>query len=242
MLRRGGAQSRGNVEASALRPPRWAAQFLLFSCLVLRPVIVLAQAAAPADPMALPPAYPANITSPVPATADELHGKELLRALRGGGFLLFMRHAQAGDTRANCPDEAVLTEVGESQARTVGAAISQLKLPVMAVQASETCRARETANLLGVAPVAANPALNPGSIRGKPYDFLQKFSYLLVPPPSGSNLILVSHVQEAPTREDRILIELAEIVVYRAKAGTRAVPVARIPARAWKSLIAADAS
>lgn len=234
MLRRRGVPDSGDRAARRLRRAA--------CCIVLAVVACRVQAQPAPDPLALPQAYPPGTTSPVPEVADELRGKELVRALRGGGYLLFMRHAQAGDTRPDCPEEAVLTGTGEVQARAVGAAMRQLRLPVAAVQVSETCRARDTGNLLGLGPVSINAALNPGSIRGRPYDFSQKFSYLLVPPPAGSNLVLVSHVHDAPTRQDRVLIELAEIVVYRARTGARAVPVARIPAGAWNALIGAAAN
>ncbi len=213
---------------------------VLCACLVLSWASVRAQSAL--DPLTLPPAYAPDVTSPVIDPVDELRGKALLRAVRGGGYLLFMRHAHAGATLPACPDEASLTPAGETQARAVGAAIVQLKLPMLLVQSSQTCRSRDTAKLLGLGPVLENPALNPGSIRGKPYDFAQKFRFLLQPPPQGGNLILVSHVHDAPTRQDRILIDLAEVVVYRAQVGTRALPVARITPGAWNALLVADAT
>ena len=64
--------------------------------------------------------------------------------------------------------------------------------------------------------------------------------YLLQIPPTGSNLLLVSHVQGSRTPADVILIEPAELVVYRGVGLGKAEPLARIPLGAWKELFTAQ--
>jgi len=197
--------------------------------------------AEPTEAAILPIVYPPGITSPAIDPTVELQGAALLDALRAGGLILFMRHAQTGDPTPECPNESGLTPIGGLQSRIVGSALRRLKLPIQPLQASETCRARDTAVQLGLGAVEVNPELNPGSIKGRPYDYAQKFKFLMTLPPTGKNSLLVSHVHEAPVKEDRILIELAEVVVYRPRPGQRALAIARIPVAAWSTLLSPDA-
>lgn len=194
-------------------------------------------AASPAAPAASRPALP-----PFVAPEVRLQGLPLLQALRAGGFILFMRHAFAGPPTPACPEEAVLTEEGRAQARAVGAALRQLKVPVAQLQSSDTCRTRETASLLGLGPVATNHDLDPAARRRPVPAYAEQFRYLMQVPPPGGNLLLVSHVQGSDVVEERILIDLAEIVVYRWPGSGKAIPVARIPLQAWPMLAAADKS
>lgn len=169
--------------------------------------------------------------------AQELKGLALVKALRAGGFVLFMRHALTGWPKPSCPDEAALIEEGEDQARTVGAALRELKVPITVVRASETCRAKDTARLVDMGQVRTSADLNPTSMRPPVADYAQQFKYLLETPPDGGNALLVSHVQGSQKLEERILIEPAEIVVYRSRGAGMAEPLARIPLAAWAGLI-----
>ncbi len=169
--------------------------------------------------------------------AQELKGIALVKALRGGGFVLYMRHANAGDFKPSCPGESVLGIEGEAQARTVGAALRQLKVPIASVFASETCRAKETAQLLGAGTVSTRADLNPPASRPAAAEYAERFRFLLEQPPAGSNLLMVSHIQGARTPEESVLIELAEIAVYRYRGSGKAQVVARIPLAAWGALI-----
>ncbi len=196
-----------------------------------------AQPAAPNE--AATPAVRMRASPPFVEPGHELKGLALVTALRGGGYVLYMRHAAAGWARPECPDESGLTDAGEEQARQVGAALRDLKVPITEVRASETCRAKDTARLLDVGPVRTSADLNPTSMRRPVADYAQQFKYLLESPPPGSNILLVSHVQGSQTVEERILIELAEVVLYRFRGTGKAEPLARIPVAAWAGLIAA---
>ena len=82
---------------------------------------------APATPVA---PEPPPVILPLVNPADELKGRALVEALRAGGFVLYMRHAlQIPPTTEKC-DTPGLTPVGEEQARNVGAAIRELKIPI----------------------------------------------------------------------------------------------------------------
>ena len=166
----------------------------------------------------------------------ELKGAALVSALRTGGFVLFMRHADAGESRPECPNESSLTPEGEAEARQVGTGIKVLGIPISSIQVSQTCRTRQTAELLRAGPLSVNSDLNPPALRKLSADHPQRFDFLLQEPPPGSNILLVSHIQGATNPLHRILIDQAEIVVYQRGGEGTAVAVARIKAQAWADL------
>ncbi len=82
-----------------------------------------------------------------------LEGKALVEALRQGGYVLYLRHAstdfgqndEAMTDYANCAQQRNLTDAGRAEARAIGAAIKELRIPVGPVLASPYCRTRESA-------------------------------------------------------------------------------------------------
>jgi len=162
----------------------------------------------------------------VPDPAKELKGAPLVEALRRGGFVLFMRHAQQvredpAREKQDC-EEARLSPAGRDQARTVGAGIRALAIPVGAVFASEYCRARQTAELLGLGPVTPTPDLN---MTGP---FPERKKRIAQSPPTGKNTLLVSHSQ----------VGIAEVLVYRPDGAGGAEPLARVKVEDWEALLA----
>ncbi len=88
-------------------------------------------------------------------------------ALKRPGAVAIMRHAIApgtGDPAAfrlgDCSTQRNLDARGRDQARAIGAAIRTAGIEIDRVLTSQWCRSRETAELLGVAPVDEMPALN----------------------------------------------------------------------------------
>ena len=89
------------------------------------------------------------------AHAETLTGKDLVAALRKGGYVIVMRHASSPRTPPDAghanPDntahERQLDEVGRTSARTLGDALRRLRIPVGAVLSSPTYRALETLRL-----------------------------------------------------------------------------------------------
>jgi phosphohistidine phosphatase SixA len=153
-----------------------------------------------------------------------LKGKALVEALRGGGFVLFMRHAQQvredPDREKRDCDDARLSTTGQEQARTVGAALRALQIPIGTVLSSEYCRARQTAELVAVGPVTVTADLN---MTGP---FPERKKRIATPPTPATNTLLVSHSQ----------VEIAEIVVYKPDGYGGAEPLARIKVSDWKAL------
>jgi hypothetical protein len=95
----------------------------------------------------------------VPALASAqgtpLQGDALVQALRGGGYVILMRHAATeakldADTvdLADCSTQRNLSPEGRDAARAIGGRVSALGIPIGGVQASPYCRAMESGRLI----------------------------------------------------------------------------------------------
>ena len=149
----------------------------------------------------------ASVLATAPTAAMDRHA--LVESLRGGGYILYFRHAPTDWLDADQFDsEAVLSscdrgrmrqlsEQGRNTARALGEAIRRLEIPVSAVYASEYCRTTETAKLLGLGPVeTTRDILNvsaAGYVGGVDALAAAARKRLSTPPPAGSNVVLVAH-------------------------------------------------
>ncbi len=187
-----------------------------------------------------PPVPPAIPVLPLVDPANELKGAKLVDALRGGGYVLYMRHAlQIPPTTEKC-DTSNLTPVGEEQARTVGAALRELKIPIGTLRSSQPCRNRDTARLLGFGPYELTDDLNPAGLREGFDVSAARARQLQETPPRGTNTLLVSHVHGSVKKEEWMHLEIAEIIVYRPDgkgASASTTPVARVRVEGWAELI-----
>lgn len=135
-----------------------------------------------------------------PAWADDA----LLRDLRAGGHIIFIRHTDTGpawpDQRqavlGDCSSQRGLNATGRAEALAIGRAVAALDIPVGAVLASPYCRTMETAAL---AFGRAQPewalnlptdTLSPMAHAVMGFDLLQ---LLARRPPGAGNLVLVGH-------------------------------------------------
>ncbi len=130
---------------------------------------------------------------------------ELIAALRQGGNVIVLRHgathADQTDAKPFDPADMVhqrqLNDQGRLTARAMGDALRSLNVRVAAVQSSQFNRAVETGILLGLGPVHATAALNEGGTTTMAQAnegqgaALRKLA--TVAPPTGSNVILVTH-------------------------------------------------
>jgi len=166
--------------------------------------------------------------------AQRVEGKALVAALRAGGYVLFMRHAkQTAPQPQNDCSAANLTAEGREQAARVGAGIKALAIPIGAIHASTLCRAGITAQLMQVGRVDETPDLLPSI---EPAIQAGRRRLLAQPPASGTNTLLLSHVQGGEDAADRMQLEPAEIIVYRPDGRGAAAPVARIAPEDWTAL------
>lgn len=82
-------------------------------------------------------------------------GDDLLAQLRGGGAIIVIRHAatdrsEPDDAQVDlddCSTQRNLIDEGRADARTIGVAFRELRIPVGTVWTSPYCRARDTAEL-----------------------------------------------------------------------------------------------
>lgn len=106
----------------------------------------------------------------VRASSDEA---AVWSALRSGGHVALLRHALApgnGDPArfrvGDCSTQRNLDEEGRAQARRIGARLKANGIVRARVFSSQWCRCLDTAELLGLGPVAELPPLN--SFFGRP--------------------------------------------------------------------------
>jgi phosphohistidine phosphatase SixA len=192
----------------------------------------------------------AQMPPPPPRTSEAVHKlapAQIVAELRRGGYVLYFRHASTdfsqNDTRSknydDCAHQRNLTDAGRSQARAIGAAIRDLKLPIAKAIASPLCRTMETARLaFGEAePVAAVrgaalPAADPGR-----YAALKEL--FATPYPRGANLVIASHGNPFYGVAGPPYLAEGEAAVIRGLGDHGFEIVARIRVDDWAALTAA---
>lgn len=142
-----------------------------------------------------------------PAFVSKIKGRELLTALRSGGYVIFFRHAQTEKDYAdqadpkldlnNCATQRALNDKGIEQAKSIGVAFKEANIPVGLVLASDYCRAWKTADL-AFGRYKRTPALN--FVKAEEYTKAQKkqmsraITPLLAAKPVGKvNTVIVGH-------------------------------------------------
>jgi phosphohistidine phosphatase SixA len=131
----------------------------------------------------------------------ELAPAQLLAELRKGGYVLYFRHTSTDFSQNDakmkgyddCHNQRNLIDKGRAEARAVGAAIRELRIPVERVLTSPFCRTVETATLIfgraeKMQEVRGGPSAPAGAER---YAALRKM--LSAPVHAGTNLAVVSH-------------------------------------------------
>lgn len=86
---------------------------------------------------------------------EQVENKELITKLQKGGYVIYFRHAQTEKDYAdqvtadpnNGSTQRVLSEAGWKQAKGIGKAFKELKIPVGTVISSQYFRAWQTADL-----------------------------------------------------------------------------------------------
>ena len=144
-----------------------------------------------------------------PAPAAERDGAALVAALRGGGHVLYFRHAatdwaqndqisQAGDWKS-CDGGRMrqLSETGRTTAQLIGLALRTLAVPVGEVVSSEYCRTAETARLMGLGAVRTTTEImnlrSQDFVGGRDAAVTRARALLARPPAPGTNRIMVGH-------------------------------------------------
>jgi hypothetical protein len=168
----------------------------------------------------------------------------LLRQLREGGYVLYMRHASTDFSQndanmrgyEDCANQRNLTDKGRAEARAVGEHIKRLGIPIGSVLASPFCRTIETARL------AFGKAQAMQEVRGGPsrpedpkrYEGLRKL--LSTPPSPGSNTVISSHGNPFHAVAGPPYLAEGEMAVVRPQGDSRFAIVGKIRLEDWQLL------
>jgi hypothetical protein len=198
------------------------------------------QTAAAQQFQGVPPPAPGRSALP----AKPISGPELLAELRKGGYAIYFRHTSTDFSRDDvksrsdddCDNQRPLTDKGREEARQIGAAFRELKIPVSQILASPRCRTMETATLAFGRVERANEA------RGGPASLDSADRYvglrrlLSTPVKLGANLVISSHGNPFYATAGAPYLAEGEAAVIR-PLGKDFEIVARVRHDAWRALV-----
>jgi virginiamycin B lyase len=180
------------------------------------------------------------------AEQQRLSGPALVEALRGGGYVLYFRHAATDfsqedtDTRnlQNCRTQRNLSFRGRADARAVGRAVRALRIPIGTVLASRYCRTRQTASLAfrrvrTTLDLTSLPSAPTQAERNRRIAALRRL--LATRPRTRTNTVLVAHLFNIQAAAD-ISLEEGEAAVFRPLARRRFRLVATVTPSEWTRL------
>ena len=199
----------------------------------------LSQAAPAQQFQGVPPPAPGRSALPV----KPVSGLELLSELRKGGYVIYFRHTATDFSRDDvrsksdddCDNQRPLTDKGREEARSIGAAFKELKIPVGKALASPRCRTMETAMLaFGRAEKSAEARAGPASpASADRYTPLR--ALLSAPVGPGANTVIASHGNPFYATAGAPYLAEGEAAVVR-PLGKDFEIVARVRHDAWKTL------
>ncbi len=188
----------------------------------------------------------ASVTVPIQVFSAQLQGQSLVDALRHGGYVIVLRHADTDKARAdqphvdlaNCDTQRVLTPKGRMAARSIGGAIDALKISIGQVSSSPLCRTMWTGDL---AFGHADP--NPGLLEPKPKSAANAATAAAVlgpligaVPKSGTNTVIVTHGFNVKSVTGFQPAE-GEAVIFKPNGDGKFAVVGRLLAVQWVSLV-----
>lgn len=195
-----------------------------------------------ADPAAQLPSSVAARFTELPATAQNL------QELRRGGFVLYLRHGNTDNSRADrvpavdlddCTTPRPLTEEGRQAAVRVGEAIRRARIPIGEIRLSPLCRVKDTvaAAFPGQAATIDNRLLYTANLTdSQKAPIIDHTRQLLsAPVAAGTNRLLVAH---APNLMDLIgyFPKETTLVVFRPKGEAGFEYVASVAPNRWSEL------
>src|SRR5262245_43747333 len=184
------------------------------------------------------------------ASAQMLSGSDLVPALKQGGYVIVMRHANSPQVR---PDAAVaapgntgierqLNENGHKTAHAMGDALKTLRVPIGIVLSSPTFRTRETVRELQVGMPDTFNLLGDGSQGYEFSSFEDSARFMRVRaaeiPKAGTNPLIVTHLPNIEQAfGETFSVDEGEAVVLKPD-GMTGTPVGRIKIDEWPRLAA----
>ena len=187
----------------------------------------------------VPPPAPGRSAQP----AKPMPGPELLSELRKGGYVIYFRHTSTDFSRDDvksrsdddCNNQRPLTDKGREEARQIGAAFRELKIPVGKTLASPRCRTMETA-LLAFGPPEKSPEARAGPASPASEDRYAPLRALLsTPVKPGANTVIASHGNPFYAAAGAPYLAEGEAAVVR-PLGKDFEIVARVKHDGWRAL------
>ena len=175
--------------------------------------------------------------------AKPVSGPELLTELRTGGYVIYFRHTSTDFSRDDvksrsdddCDNQRPLTDKGREEARQIGAAFRELKLPVGKILASPRCRTMETA-LLAFGPPEKSPEARAGPASLASDDRYAPLRALLsAPVKPGANTVIASHGNPFYATAGAPYLAEGEAAIVR-PLGKDFEIIARVRHDAWRAL------
>jgi virginiamycin B lyase len=179
-------------------------------------------------------------------TATVAGESSLVETLRGGGHILYFRHAATDPVPddadpvvlADCDTQRNLSTAGRRQSLAIGRAIRGLRIPIGRVLASPFCRALDTARLAfgraRPAQLLENLETAPNeSERASRTEELRRL--LSSPPQAGANTVLVAHGFNITAAADVTLSE-GEAAVFEPRGEEGFTLIARVKPGKWRGL------
>lgn len=167
---------------------------------------------------------------------------QLVEALRQGGYVLLVRHAQAepGADPArlvleDCATQRGLSPYGREQAAAIGAALPRLGVPIGEVRASPYCRCADTARL-AFGHMLLDDDLLPLRDGGGERRLAAVRRLLGTPPLPGRNSALVGHSDTIARLAGSEIAEGEMLVIRPAPGGGSFVLLGRLTAEQLASL------
>ena len=208
------------------------------AALVLCAALLCAEASAQQF-QGVPP--PAAGRSALPA--KPVSGPELLTELRTGGYVIYLRHTSTDFSRDDvksrsdddCDNQRPLTDKGREEARQIGAALRELKIPVGKILASPRCRTMETA-LLAFGPPEKSSEARAGPASPASEDRYAPLRALLsAPVKPGANTVIASHGNPFYATAGAPYLAEGEAAIVR-PLGKDFEIIARVRHDAWRAL------
>ncbi len=184
------------------------------------------------------------------ADAATLAGRELVTALRHGGYVILMRHASSPRTPPegakadpeNLQHERQLDEVGRDSARAMGSALHRLRIPIGQVLSSPTYRALETVRLAQLGRPWTSDELGDGGQSMRPDANSTRGAWLRAkvaePPKPGTDTVIVTHYPNISEAFPGAAKDLAdgEALIFRPRGHSGSELVARVRIEEWSRL------
>ena len=178
--------------------------------------------------------------------------KDVLKSLRGGGYVIYMRHADTDTSKPDavpkvdlndCGTQRNLNAEGRKAAAAIGRHIRNAHIPVGEVIYSPFCRTRETAQLafgggstrLREEPLIGYPS-NMTAEEKKPVLAMSR-ELLSAPVAPGTNRVIVGHTQNVAELIEFFVKPEGAIAVFRPQGAGRFEYVASILPNAWAELL-----